>query len=83
MQIVSLGNNLHEKANTFSWKKKWEKKNISKCLLLNFLPSIQSVNKKDGVSDVKVIQYKDLSSMQSVNKMYGAFNSKVIASGHR
>ena len=48
-----------------------------------FLPSIQSVKKKDVVSAVKVIQYKDLPSMQSVNNMYGAFNTKVIASGHR
>ena len=43
MQIVSLGDNLHE-IPKFIFRRKKEK-NISKCLLLNFLTSIQSIKK--------------------------------------
>ena len=42
MQIVSLGDNLHEMLNPFFLKKNY-KKNISKCHLLKFLLSIQMI----------------------------------------
>ena len=41
MQIVSLGDNLHEMSNPFFPRK--NKKNISKCRLLKLVPSMQSV----------------------------------------
>ena len=41
MQIVSLGDNLHEMSNLFSGK---NKKNISVCRLLKILPRVLSVN---------------------------------------
>ena len=41
MQIVSPGDNLHDMSNLFSEK---NKKNISKCHLLNFLPSMLTID---------------------------------------
>ena len=43
MQIVSWGDNLHEMSYPTFWKK--NKKNISKCRLLNFLPWVLSVKR--------------------------------------
>ena len=40
MQIVCIADTLHEMSNPVSW----EKQNILKCLLLKFLPSMQTVN---------------------------------------
>ena len=42
MQIVSIGDNLHEMSNLFSGK---NKKNISKCCLLENFPRVLGVNK--------------------------------------
>ena len=43
MQIVSIGDNLHEMSNPVSRGKK-RKKNISVCRLLKILPRVLSVN---------------------------------------
>ena len=40
MQIVSLGDNLHEVSSFVSWK---NKKNNLKCRLLKYVPSMQNV----------------------------------------
>ena len=42
MQTVSFGDSLHEMSKPIFWKKK-KKNNISKCCLLNFLPSVLSI----------------------------------------
>ena len=46
MQIVSIGDNLHEMSNSVSGE---NKKNISVCHLLKFLPRMLSVNSKTKV----------------------------------
>ena len=45
MQIV-YGGNLHEMSNPVFWEKLEKEKNISKCRLLNFLPSVLSVKQE-------------------------------------
>ena len=45
MQIVYWGN-LHEMSNPVFWEKLEKEKNISKCRLLNFLPSVLSVKQE-------------------------------------
>ena len=47
---MSLGDNLYECQNLFSWK---NKKNISVCHLLKFLPSILSVSRKVSSDFIK------------------------------
>ena len=43
MQIVSYGDNLYELSNRIFWKKKKSDKNILKCRLMKFLPSVLSM----------------------------------------
>ena len=50
MQIVSIGDNLHEMSDPVFCKK--NKKNISKCPLLKILPRVLGIKSAEQVTDI-------------------------------
>ena len=65
MQIVSFEDNLHEMSNPIFWD---SRKNISKCYLLNFLPSMLCINKRLLVF---FVYYLNLEAIVPLNLDFG------------
>ena len=71
MQMVSLRDNLHEMSDPISWK---NKKNVSKCCLLKFLPSMLRVNNNTSPI-IQLCQYDKVFS-HSVQSVLYKYNVK-------